>query len=390
MKRIYVDYAATTPVHPYVVKAMVPYFSEIYGNPSSIHSCGQEAKTAVEASRTKLARFIGAKTEEIVFTSGGTESDNFAIKGVAYANKSRGNHIIVSRIEHHAVLEPCHFLEKQGFKVSYLPVDKYGLVDPDEVKKAITPKTILVSIMHASNEVGTVQPIAEIGKITRDSGVYLHTDAVQTVGHLPVNTKELNVDLLSLSGHKLYGPKGIGAIFIRKGTRIVPFMHGGGQEDGRRGSTYNVPGIVGLGKAIEIAESEMGEEARRLTLFRDLLIKELSDKIEFTHLNGHPSQRLPNNINVSIDFVEGEATLLSLDFEGICASTGSACSSESLEPSHVLTAMQVPAEEARCSLRFSLGKWTSEDEIRIVIQVLPGIITKLRSMSPLYKALVKK
>jgi cysteine desulfurase len=390
MKRIYADYAATTPAHPEVVKAMGPYFSEIFGNPSSIHSCGQEAKTAVEAARNKLSSFIGARPEEVVFTSGGTESDNFAIKGVAYANESRGNHIITSAIEHHAVLEPCHFLEKQGFQITVLPVDKYGLVDPESVRKAITARTILVSIMHASNEVGTVQPIAEIGKITREMGVYLHTDAVQTVGHLAVNVNDLNIDLLSLSGHKLYGPKGIGAIFIRKGTRIVPFMHGGGQEEGRRGSTYNVPGIVGLGKAIEIAGSEMDGEAQRLTIFRDRLIKELSTRMEHTRLNGHPNRRLPNNINLSIDFVEGEATLLSLDFEGICASTGSACSSESLEPSHVLTAMQIPPEEARCSLRFSLGKWTSEGDIDRIIRVLPGIIAKLRSMSPLYNSLVKK
>lgn len=389
MKRIYMDYAATTPTHPEVEKAMKPYFQEIFGNPSSIHSCGQEAKTGVEAARLKLAGFLGAKAEEIVFTSGGTESDNFAIKGVAFENESRGNHIIVSKIEHHAVLEPCHFLEKRGFNITLLPVDKHGMVDPDDVKKAITPKTILVSIMHASNEVGSIQPIAEIGKITRNAGIYFHTDAVQTVGHLPINVNELNVDLLSLSGHKFYGPKGIGAIFIRKGTRIMPFIHGGGQEEGRRGSTYNVPGIVGLGKAIEIAEREMNEEADRLIKYRDRLISGLSKKIEYLHLNGHPQKRLPNNINVTMDFVEGEATLLSLDLEGVCVSTGSACSSESLEPSHVLTAMQIPPEQARCSLRFTLGKWTSEAEIERVLMLLPEIVAKLRSVSPLYKAMLK-
>jgi cysteine desulfurase len=390
VKRIYMDYAATTPAHPEVVKAMLPYFNEIFGNPSSLHSYGQEARSAVEAARIKLAGFIGSKAEEVVFTSGGTESDNFAVKGVAYANENKGNHIIISSIEHHGVLEPCRFLEKRGFQISYLPVDKYGMVDPDDVKKAITSKTILVSVMHASNEVGTIQPISEIGKITREAGVYLHTDAVQTFGHVPLNVNELNVDLLSLSGHKLYGPKGIGALYIRKGTKITPFMHGGGQEEGRRGSTQNVPGIVGLGKAIDIAQQEMNDEAHRLISFRDRLITGLSEKIDYLKLNGHPQKRLPNNVNISIDFVEGEATLLSLDFEGICASTGSACSSESAEPSHVLTAMQIPAEEARCSLRFSLGKWTTETDIDRVLSVLPEIITKLRAMSPLYKAMAKK
>jgi cysteine desulfurase len=390
VKRIYMDYAATTPVDPEVVKAMSPYFSDVFGNPSSIHSCGQEARKAVESAREVLADFIGARPEEVVFTSGGTESDNFALKGVAYANENKKNHIITSAVEHHAVLEPCHFLEKRGFKVTYLRVDKYGMVDPDDVRKAITPQTSLVSIIHASNEVGTIQPIAEIGKITREAGVYLHTDAVQTAGHIPVNVRDMNVDLLSISGHKLYGPKGVGAIYIRKGTRIMPFMQGGGQEDGRRGSTYNVPGIVGLGKAVEIARRDMDQEAERVTAFRDRLLAGLLEKIDFIKLNGHPTSRLPNNVNVSVAFVEGEATLLSLDFEGICASTGSACSSESLEPSHVLSAMQVPAEEARCSIRFSLGKWNTEEEIDQLLKVLPGIIGKLREMSPLYKSMVKK
>jgi cysteine desulfurase len=389
VQRIYLDYAATTPAHPEVVKAMLPYFTEKFGNPSSLHSYGQEAKAGVDAAREKVAELIGSRPEEIVFTSGGTESDNFAIKGVAYANNTKGNHIITTSVEHHAVLEPCHFLESQGFKISYLPVDRYGMVDPQDVKKAITPKTILVSVMHASNEVGTIQPLDEIGKITREAGVYLHTDAVQTVGHIPVKVSELKIDLLSLSGHKLYGPKGVGALYIRKGTKITAFMQGGGQEEGRRGSTYNVPGIVGLGKAIEIARQEMDAEAQILTVLRDKLISGLLQKLDYTRLNGHPQKRLPNNINVSIAFVEGEATLLSLDFAGISASTGSACSSESMEPSHVLTAMQVPAEEARCSLRFSLGKWTTEADIERVLDVLPGIIIKLRAMSPLYKQLIK-
>jgi cysteine desulfurase len=390
LKRIYLDYAATTPAHPDVVQAMLPYFGEIFGNPSSLHSFGQEAKSGVEKARSILAKFIGAKTEEIVFTSGGTESDNFAIKGVAYANQGRKNHIIISPIEHHAVLSPCDFLKKNGYEITILPVDKYGMVDPDDVKKAIKSSTMLVSIMHASNEVGTIQPIAEIGKITGEAGIYFHSDAVQTFAHVPVNVNELNVDLLSLSGHKLYGPKGVGALYIRKGTKIVSFMQGGEQEDGRRGSTYNVTGIVGLGKAIEIAQTEMEPEAMRLSGYRDKLISALKEKIGFLKLNGHPQKRLPNNVNISMAFVEGEAILLSLDYEGICASTGSACSSESSEPSHVLTAMSIPAEEARCSIRFSLGKWTTESDINRVISTLPPLIVKLRAMSPLYNAMLKK
>jgi len=380
------DYAATTPVAPEVFRVMEPYFTEIFGNPSSLHACGQDARKAVEAARQGVARFLGAYPEEIVFTSGGTESDNFAVKGTAYANETKKNHIIVSSIEHHAILEPCRFLEKRGFRVTYLPVDSTGMVDPEEVKKAITPQTILVSVMHASNEVGTIQPIAEIGRITREAGVYLHTDAVQTVGHIPVDVREMNVDLLSLSGHKLYGPKGIGVLYIRKGTKILPFMHGGGQEDGRRGSTHNVPGIVGLGKAIEMASREMTEERQRLTGYRDRIIKSLQNQIDHIQINGHLQKRLPNNVNISMAYVEGEATLLSLDLEGICASTGSACSSESTEASHVLLAMHIPTEEARCSLRFSLGKWTTESDIDRLIEVLPGIVKKLRIMSPLYKA----
>jgi cysteine desulfurase len=380
------DYAATTPTHPEVVKAMAPYFTEIFGNPSSIHSCGQEAKAGVDAARNTVAEFIGARPEEIVFTSGGTESNNFALKGIAYANQNKKNQIIISSVEHHAILEPARFLEQNGFEVIILKVDKFGMIDPDDVKKAISPKTALVSIMHASNEVGTIQPIAEIGKVTREAGVLLHTDAVQTVGHLPINVSELNVDLLSLSGHKLYGPKGIGALYIRKGTKIIPFLQGGGQEEGRRGSTYNVPGIVGLGRAIEIAQQDISEEDGRLTVYRDRLISNILQKIDYTTLNGHPQKRLQNNINISIAYVEGEATLLSLDSKNICVSTGSACSSESLEASHVLTAMQVPVEQARCSIRFSLGKWTTEEEVNQVIEVLPGVISKLREMSPLYKS----
>ncbi len=385
MKRIYLDYAATTPTHPDVVQAMLPYFSESFGNPSSIYSYGQEAKGAIEEAREKVAVLIGAREDEIVFTSGGTESDNFAIKGTAFAKKDKKNHIITSTIEHHAVLETCHFLERRGFDVTYLPVDEYGLVDPDELKKAITEQTALVSIMHANNEIGTIQPISELAAIASKAGAYFHTDAVQAVGHVPVNVDELGVDMLSMSGHKLYGPKGVGVLYIRKGTRLVPFMHGGGQERNRRGSTENVPAIVGLGKAAELARQEMPEEGPRLTILRDSLIKRILEQIPETRLNGHPQQRLPNNVNVSISYVEGESMLLNLDLEAICASTGSACSSSSLEASHVLLALGLTHEHAHSSLRFTMGKWTTEQDIDHVMETLPQIVAKLRAMSPLLK-----
>jgi cysteine desulfurase len=385
MKRIYLDYAATTPTHPEVIKAMLPYFTESFGNPSSIHSYGQEAKDAVERARSKVAALIGARSEEIVFTGSGTEADNFAIKSVALSRQAKGNHVITSAIEHHAVLGTCKFLGKQGFSITYLPVDGYGMVDPNDVKKAITKKTILVSIMHANNECGTIEPIAEIGNIAREADIYFHTDAVQTTGHILLDVNKLKVDLLSVSAHKLYGPKGIGALYIRKGTRISSFMHGGNQERGRRASTENVPGIVGLGKAAEIAQQEMLEEAQKLTALRDRLIEGILTGIEYTQLNGHPVKRLPNNVNVSINYVEGESILLNLDLDGICASTGSACSSEDLEPSHVLVAMGLPHLQAHSSLRFTMGKWTTEEEINKVLEVLPGIVSKLRAMSPLMK-----
>ena len=386
MRRIYLDYAATTPTHPEVVKVMLPYFTDVFGNPSSIYSYGQEAKGAIEEARVKVADLIGARGEEIVFTSGGTEADNFALKGVAFANETKGNHIITSSIEHHAVIETCKFLKRRGFRVTYLPVDEYGRIDPDDVREAITNKTILISVMQASNEMGTIEPIAEIGRIAREAGIYFHTDAVQAVGHIPVDVNELEVDLLSMSAHKLYGPKGVGALYIRKGTKLIPFMHGGGQERRRRASTENVPGIVGLGKAVELAQQDMGEEAERLTYLRDQLIKGLLERIDHTRLNGHPLKRLPNNVNVSVDYVEGESMLLNLDLEGICASTGSACSSASLEPSHVLLALGLSPEQAHGSLRFSLGKWTGGEEIERVLEVLPRVIAKLRAMSPLLKS----
>jgi cysteine desulfurase len=385
MRRIYLDHAATTPTRPEVVKAMLPFFTDAFGNPSSIYSHGRETKGAVEEARTKVAELIGTRSEEIVFTGGGTEADNFALKGVAYANEPKGNHIITSSIEHHAVLEVCKFLGRRGFRITYLPVDKYGLVDPDDVKRAITAKTILISVMHANNEVGTIEPVEEIGEIAREAGVYFHTDAVQTVGHIPVNVDKLNVDLLSISAHKLYGPKGVGALYVRKGTKLVSLMHGGEQEKRRRAGTENVPAIVGLGKAVELAGQEIGREAKRLAYLRNKLIKGLGEKIDHIRLNGHPTRRLPNNVNISVDFVEGESMLLSLDLEGICASTGSACSSASLEPSHVLLALGLPPEQAHGSLRFTLGRENTEADIERVLEVLPAIVAKLRAMSPLLK-----
>lgn len=386
MKRIYLDHAATTPTDPEVLQAMLPYFSDAFGNPSSIHSVGQETKAAIEEARDKVARLVGARTEEIVFTGGGTEADNFAIKGVAYANQRKGNHIITTSIEHHALLEPCKFLEGQGFEVTYLPVDSKGTVDPDDVKHAITDKTILISVMHANNEIGTVQPLAAIGEIAREKGVYFHTDAVQTTGHIPTNVDHLGVDLLSMSAHKLYGPKGIGALYVRKGTRITPFMHGGGQERGRRAGTENVPAIVGFGKAAEISQRQMDKEMQRQVHLRDKLVAGLFQRIDRIHLNGHPSQRLSNNVNVSVQFVEGESIIISLDLEGIAASTGSACTSSAIEASHVLLATGLAGDLCRSSLRFTLGRGTTGEDIDRVLDVLPRIVARLRSMSPLLKS----
>jgi cysteine desulfurase len=385
MKSIYMDYAATTPTHPEVLEAMKPYFTDHFGNPSSIHSYGREAKKAVDAARDNIAGFIGSRSDEIIFTSGGTESDNFALEGVAYANENKGNHIISIPIEHHAVTNCLGFLKKRGFDITYIPVDSAGLVDPEDIRKAITNKTILVSVMHANNEIGTIEPIAEIGKICREKGVYFHTDAVQTFGHMPINVKEMNVDLLSASAHKLYGPKGVGLLYVKKGTKIAPFLYGGEQEGGRRASTENVPGIVGFSKAVDIAKLEMRELEIKLLRFRDKLINGILSKIADSRLNGHPTKRLSNNINVSISYIEGESMLLRLDMEGIAGSTGSACSSGSLEPSHVLLSIGLPHEVAHSSLRLTLGRWTTEEEIDRILKVLPGIVGKLREMSPLKK-----
>jgi cysteine desulfurase len=385
MKRIYLDYAATTACDPEVLNAMQSYFFEKFGNASSIYSFGQEAKKAIEDSRRTLADFLGAEAAEIVFTSGGSESDNFAIKGVAYALREKGNHIVTTAIEHHAVSEPLKFLSRQGYKATFVKVDKYGVVSPGDIKKAITDKTILISVMHGNNEIGTIQPISEIGAIAREKGIIFHTDAVQTVGHIPVNVDALKVDLLSLSAHKFYGPKGVGALYIRKGTRMERFMHGGDQENGRRASTHNTPGIVGLARAIELCRENMELEAKFQIALRDKLIKELPQRIPEVYLNGHPTQRLPNNVNFSIRYIEGESILLNLDMLGIACSTGSACTSSSLEPSHVLLAIGLSPEIAHGSLRISLGRWTKEEEIDYFLESLPKITEKLRAMSPLYE-----
>jgi cysteine desulfurase len=385
VKKVYLDYAATTPTDPEVIAAMEPYFFERFGNASSLHAYGQEAKKALEDSRQSLADFIGAKPEEIVFTSGGTESDNFALLGAAYALEKKGNHIITSVIEHHAIIEPAKFLEKKGFKITYLGVDKDGLVSCDDLKKAITDKTILVSIMHANNEIGTLQPIAKLGKLAKDKGIYFHTDAVQTVGHLPINVDALNVDLLSLSAHKFYGPKGVGALYIRKGSRLETFMRGGDQERGRRASTHNTTGIVGLAKAVELCQNKMADEIKFQSTLRDKLIKEIPARIPEVRLNGHPTQRLPNSVNFSIKYIEGESMLLSLDMLGIACSTGSACTSSSLEPSHVLLAIGLDHETAHGSLRITLGRWTKESDIDYLLEKLPAVVQKLRAMSPLYE-----
>ena len=385
MKKVYLDYAATTPTDPQVVSAMQPYFFEKFGNASSLHAYGQEAKKAIEDSRETLAAFIGAKPEEIIFTSGGTESDNYALLGAAYALERKGNHIITSVIEHHAISEPAKLLEKKGFKVTRLKVDKDGLVFPDDLKSAITDKTILISVMHANNEIGTLQPIAQLGKIAREKGIYFHTDAVQTIGHIPVDVDQLNVDMLSLSAHKFYGPKGVGALYVRKGIRIDTFLRGGDQEKGRRASTQNTTGIVGLGKAVELCEKQMEDEIKFQTFLRDRLIKEIPARIPEVILNGHPTKRLPNNVNFSIKYIEGESMLLSLDMFGLACSTGSACTSSSLEPSHVLLAIGLDHETAHGSLRITLGRFTRESDIDYLLEKLPQVVQKLREMSPLYE-----
>jgi cysteine desulfurase len=383
IKRIYLDYAATTPVDPRVLKAMEPYFSEKFGNTMSLHSFGQEAKTALEESREIVADLMGAKPSEVIFTSSATESNNLALKGVAFANRKKGNHIIISSIEHSCIMESAKWLEQQGFEITRLKVDKYGLVDPEDVKKAIKKETILVSIMHANNEIGTIEPIEEIGKICKERGVYFHTDAAQSFGKIPINVSKMNIDLMTVSSHKMYGPKGAAALFVREGTKIEPILHGGGHEVGLRSSTVNVAAIVGFAEACKICKKEMEKEAKRLTKLRDKLIKGVLEKIPGSHLNGHPTKRLPNNANFWFEGVEGESIVIQLDLLGIAASTGSACSSEKLEPSHVLLAIGLRPEQAHGSLRLSLGRWTKEKEIDYVLKVLPKVIDKLRKISPI-------
>jgi cysteine desulfurase len=382
MKQIYLDYAATTPTLKEVVEAMKPYFFEKFGNASSSYSLGKESSEAIEEARNIIAKFINAKKEEIYFTSGGTESDNFALKGIAFANKHK-KHIITTQIEHHAVLHTCKFLETMGYKITYLPVDKYGLINLEDLKKAISDDTFLISIMHANNEIGTIQPIFEIGKIAKEKKVLFHTDAVQSFGHIEIDVEKMNIDLLSASSHKLYGPKGVGLLYVRKGIKIEPLFHGGDQENKKRASTYNTSGIVGFAKAVEIAKNEMASETRRLVYLRDKLIHSILGRIENTYLNGHPTLRLPNNVNISFEFIEGESILLSLDQYGISTSTGSACNSSSLLSSHVLLSIGVAAEVAHSSIRFTLGKFTTEEDINYVIDVLVKVIKKLREMSPL-------
>ena len=383
MDRIYLDNAATTAVSPEVLTAMLPYFTECYGNPSSIHSTGRDAHKAVDAARRQVAAAINADPAEIYFTAGGSESDNWAIKGTAFAKRDKGNHIITTAIEHHAVLHTCQWLEKQGFEVTYLPVDENGLVSVEDVEKAITDKTILISVMAANNEIGTIEPIAEIGALARSRGILFHTDAVQAVGAIPLDVKAMNIDMLSMSGHKFHGPKGIGALYIRKGVRLDTLIAGGAQERGKRAGTENLPGIVGIGKAIEIATRDMEANAARMTALRDKLIHGILENIPDVRLNGHPTRRLPNNVNVSVRYIEGEALLLRLDLAGIAGSSGSACTSGSLDPSHVLLAIGLPHEIAHGSLRLTLGTDTTEADIDEVLDKLPGIVKNLRDMSVL-------
>jgi cysteine desulfurase len=382
MTTTYFDNSATSKVDPRVLDTMVPYFLEKYGNASSLHSLGREANEAMEDARGQVAKAIVADPGEITFTSGGTESDNLALQGFAYANKGKGNHIVTTRLEHHAILNTCQFLEGQGFRVTYLPVDEFGVVDIETVKEAVTNDTILVSVMTANNEIGTIQPVREIAEVAHDRGAVMHTDAVQSITKLACDVGKDNIDMLSMSGHKFHGPKGIGALYLRKGVKLRPLVFGGGHERGLRSSTENIPGIVGIGKAIEIGTAEMGESIERMTLLRDRLIKETLARASDSVLNGHRTKRLCNNANFRFDYIEGESLLLYLDQLGICASTGSACSSRSLGPSHVLSALGLRPEQTHGSLRLSLSKFNTLEEVDHFLEVIPGMIEKLRRMSP--------
>ncbi|MDU1320552.1 MAG: cysteine desulfurase NifS [Clostridium botulinum] len=390
-KQVYMDYSATTYTKPEVLEEMLPFFTENFGNPSSLYSFSDKTKKAVDLARERVAKVLNAEKNEIFFTSGGSEADNWALKGIAYANKNKGNHIITTKIEHHAILHTAQFLEKEGFKVTYLPVDEEGFVSIEDVKTAITDETILVSIMFANNEIGTIEPIKEIGKLCKEKNIYFHTDAVQAIGHVDIDVKDMNIDLLSMSAHKFYGPKGVGALYIRNGVKIQNLIHGGGQERGKRASTENIAGIVGLGKAIELAIENMPEENKKLANLRGKLIKEVEKRIPEVKLNGprDMSKRLPNNVNISFIGIEGETLLLDLDMNGIFGSTGSACASASLDPSHVLLSIGLPHEVAHGSLRLSLGDKNTEEDIDYVLEVLPKIIKQRREMSPLWEDYMK-
>ncbi len=388
-KRIYADNAATTKVAPEVVDAMLPYFTETYGNPSSIYNEGRTARVAVEKAREQVANAIGASPKEIYFTGSGSEADNWALRSTARALSKKGNHIITSAVEHHAVLHTCQDLEKQGFEVTYLPVDKYGMVSPDDVKAAIKDTTIMISIMFANNEIGTIMPIAAIGKIAKEAGVVFHTDAVQAVGNVEIDVKAMNIDMLSLTAHKFHGPKGCGALYVRQGVKLMSFITGGAQERMRRAGTENVPGIVGLGKAIELATANIKEKQEKLIALRDRYIKKVLETVPYSRLNGHPTERLAGNANISFEYIEGEGLLLSLDMKGIAASSGSACTSGSLDPSHVLLAIGLKHEQAHGSLRTSFGEDTTVEDIDYMVDAIAEIVARLRSMSPLYEDFVK-
>ena len=389
MEKIYLDNAATTPVRKEVVEAMLPYFTESFGNPSSVYQVAQMNKKAIDDARETIANVLGAQANEIFFTSGGSEADNWAIKGIAQAHKAKGNHIITTKVEHHAVLHTCEFLEKNGFEVTYLDVDEYGMVHPEDVEKAIKDTTILISIMYANNEIGTINPIKEIGAIAKAHKIPFHTDAVQAVGQVKIDVKDQNIDLLSLSGHKINGPKGMGVLYIRRGLKIENLIHGGAQERGRRAGTENVPGIVGIAKAMELAYTDFDAKIEKMTKLRDKLINGLLNNIPYTKLNGHPTKRLANNSNIGVEYVEGESLLLLLDMNGICGSSGSACTSGSLDPSHVLLAIGIPHERAHGSIRFTLGSQNTEAEIDKVIEVMPNFVQRMRDMSPLWEEVVK-
>ena len=388
---IYLDNAATTKMKDSVIEAMLPYFSETFGNASSTYtSAGQEARKALTEARGKVASAIGAEEKEIFFTSGGSEADNWAIKGVALKNKDKGNHIITTTVEHHAVLHTCEFLEKQGFKVTYVPVDEFGMVNPKDIENAITDETILVSVMFANNEIGTINPIKEIGAICREKGVYFHTDAVQAAGAVPIDVKEMNIDLLSMSAHKFHGPKGVGALYIRRGVKIENLLHGGAQELGRRATTENVAGIVGMAQALTEAVDGMAEKTEKLVKLRDRIIDGILETVPYTRLNGHRTKRLPNNTSFCFRYIEGESLLLSLDMMGYVVSSGSACTSGSLDPSHVLLGIGLPHEIAHGSLRASLSEFTTEEEVDSFINAVGPIVQRLRDMSPLYEGVEGK